>query len=241
MDCSVVNKPIPARRCSLQPCSVWRAGPWSKCSRNCERGSKTRDVTCMDSQTARPLRPFHCQALLYRPPGNMSCNSQPCLSWSVQPWRKCSKSCGWGRQHRAVTCSKPNLCDMERKPKRMRVCSIQPCAVWLPGPWGNCTAACGGGVQQRPMLCVSVATKKARKRLELCKNLHRPMSIRRCNIHHCAEKGCSKDHLQTEFCRTLHRLGRCHLPSIRTRCCRSCQQPQGKIRPTEDPEKVRQP
>lgn len=28
--CATANKPVPARRCSLRPCSSWRVGNWSK-------------------------------------------------------------------------------------------------------------------------------------------------------------------------------------------------------------------
>lgn len=31
--CATANKPVPARRCSLRPCSAWRVGNWSKVKR----------------------------------------------------------------------------------------------------------------------------------------------------------------------------------------------------------------
>lgn len=31
--CAAASKPVPARRCSLRPCSSWRVGNWSKVSR----------------------------------------------------------------------------------------------------------------------------------------------------------------------------------------------------------------
>lgn len=36
--CVVANKPVPARRCSLRPCSSWRVGNWSKVNRRAARG-----------------------------------------------------------------------------------------------------------------------------------------------------------------------------------------------------------
>lgn len=32
--CTAANKPVPARRCSLRPCSSWRVGNWSKVNRH---------------------------------------------------------------------------------------------------------------------------------------------------------------------------------------------------------------
>lgn len=34
--CAAANKPVPARRCSLRPCSSWRVGNWSKVNRRAE-------------------------------------------------------------------------------------------------------------------------------------------------------------------------------------------------------------
>ncbi|XP_009956984.1 PREDICTED: A disintegrin and metalloproteinase with thrombospondin motifs 7-like, partial [Leptosomus discolor] len=51
--CAAANKPVPARRCSLRPCSSWRVGNWSKCSRSCGGGMKVRDVHCIDTRDQR--------------------------------------------------------------------------------------------------------------------------------------------------------------------------------------------
>lgn len=29
-DCDVAKRPLPARRCHLRPCAIWKAGRWSK-------------------------------------------------------------------------------------------------------------------------------------------------------------------------------------------------------------------
>ncbi|XP_010192321.1 PREDICTED: A disintegrin and metalloproteinase with thrombospondin motifs 7-like, partial [Mesitornis unicolor] len=51
--CAVADKPVPARRCSPRPCSSWRVGNWSKCSRSCGGGTKVRDVHCIDTRDRR--------------------------------------------------------------------------------------------------------------------------------------------------------------------------------------------
>lgn len=45
-----------------------------------------RDVQCVDSQSKRALRPFHCQVVSSRPLSTLVCPLKPCLSWSVSPW-----------------------------------------------------------------------------------------------------------------------------------------------------------
>ncbi|XP_066491482.1 A disintegrin and metalloproteinase with thrombospondin motifs 7 isoform X2 [Tiliqua scincoides] len=87
-DCNPAQKPIPARRCYLRPCSMWRVGNWSKCLGACGAGVKVRDIHCVDSRDQRPLRPFHCQAVWDKPPAQMPCQSQPCLDWYTSSWRE---------------------------------------------------------------------------------------------------------------------------------------------------------
>lgn len=61
-----------------------------QCSRNCEGGSKSREVTCVDMRDERPLRPFHCRAVSSRPQTHLPCNFQPCLDWYASSWGQVS-------------------------------------------------------------------------------------------------------------------------------------------------------
>uniref|UniRef100_A0A8C1XV76 ADAM metallopeptidase with thrombospondin type 1 motif, 12 n=1 Tax=Cyprinus carpio TaxID=7962 RepID=A0A8C1XV76_CYPCA len=85
-DCASVKKPEPARRCNLRPCATWKSGNWSKCPEGCVTDTKHREVHCFDTQSRRPLRPFHCQALSYKPHSSLPCSTQPCLQWMLSPW-----------------------------------------------------------------------------------------------------------------------------------------------------------
>ncbi|XP_074862574.1 A disintegrin and metalloproteinase with thrombospondin motifs 7 isoform X2 [Carettochelys insculpta] len=91
-DCVAANKPVPARRCYLRPCSSWRLGNWSKCSKNCGGGLKVRDVQCVDIRDQRLLRPFHCQAVFYKPPVQTPCQTKSCLDWYTSSWREMSQN-----------------------------------------------------------------------------------------------------------------------------------------------------
>ncbi|XP_016119474.1 A disintegrin and metalloproteinase with thrombospondin motifs 12-like [Sinocyclocheilus grahami] len=95
-DCDLATRPVPARRCYLRPCSAWKIGEWSKCSKNCGVGVKVREIQCYDTRDQRLLRPFHCQAISPRPPVRIPCNIHNCLEWYTSSWGQCSELCGGG-------------------------------------------------------------------------------------------------------------------------------------------------
>uniref|UniRef100_A0A8D0EJV5 ADAM metallopeptidase with thrombospondin type 1 motif 7 n=1 Tax=Strix occidentalis caurina TaxID=311401 RepID=A0A8D0EJV5_STROC len=236
--CAAANKPVPARRCSLRPCSSWRVGNWSKCSRSCGGGVKVRDVHCVDTRDQRLLRPFHCQAVLYKPLAQLPCQSTPCLNWYTSSWRECSESCGGGEQERLVTCPELGRCEETSRPNATRPCNTHPCTTWVMGSWGECTAACGGGIQRRQVKCINTKTGLAEEDSSLCDHEPWPESTQKCNPQDCesSESGfvCERDRLTFGFCQTLRVLGRCHLPTVHLQCCRSCRQHRHRATPDRD-------
>ncbi|XP_064013869.1 A disintegrin and metalloproteinase with thrombospondin motifs 7 isoform X1 [Pogoniulus pusillus] len=226
--CAAADKPVPARRCSLRPCSSWRVGNWSKCSRSCGGGVKVRDVHCVDTRDQRLLRPFHCQAVLYKPPEQVPCQSTPCLDWYTSSWRECSEACGGGEQERLVTCPELGRCEETLRPNTTRPCNTHPCTTWVVGSWGECTAPCGGGIQRRQVKCINTKTGLAEEDSSLCDHEPWPESTQKCNPQDCdsSESGfvCERDRLTFAFCQTLRVLGRCHLPTVHLQCCQSCRQ-----------------
>uniref|UniRef100_A0A8D2Q856 ADAM metallopeptidase with thrombospondin type 1 motif 7 n=1 Tax=Varanus komodoensis TaxID=61221 RepID=A0A8D2Q856_VARKO len=224
-ECDPAGKPSPARRCYLGPCAAWRAGAWSKCSKACGGGVKLRDVHCADSRDQRPLRPFHCQAVPYKPPTQAPCHTEPCLRWYTSPWRECSEPCGAGEQERLVTCPEVGRCDEAARPDSTRVCNTHPCTKWTVGSWGQCTATCGGGIQRRQVKCVNTRTGEAEEDSGQCGHELWPESSRPgdCPL---PPSGfvCERNRLSFGFCQTLLLLGRCHLPTVRIQCCQTCHQ-----------------
>ncbi|KAJ7994680.1 hypothetical protein DPEC_G00251990 [Dallia pectoralis] len=228
-DCDLAERPVPARRCYLRPCSLWRVGNWTKCSKNCDGGVTSREIQCFDTRDQRPLRPFHCQAVSTRPVAQMPCNIHPCLAWYSSSWGQCSEMCGGGEQQRLVTCPEQNRCDEDFLPNNIQACNSQSCAQWVTGSWGPCSAACGGGVQRRLVKCVNA---KDDKELEddhaQCDHEPWPENTQKCNLQDCdsAPTGltCLRDRLTFRFCQTLQWLGRCHLPTVRAQCCKTCGQ-----------------
>ncbi|NXL46011.1 ATS7 metalloproteinase, partial [Podilymbus podiceps] len=236
--CAAASKPVPARRCSLRPCSSWRVGNWSKCSRSCGGGVKVRDVHCIDTRDQRLLRPFHCQAVLYKPPAQLPCQSTACLGWYTSSWRECSESCGGGEQERLVTCPELGRCEEALRPNATRPCNTHPCTTWVVGSWGECTAPCGGGIQRRQVKCINTKTGLAEEDSSLCDHEPWPESTQKCNPQDCesSESGfvCESDRLTFSFCQTLRVLGRCHLPTVHLQCCRSCRQHGHRAAPDRD-------
>ncbi|XP_061595470.1 A disintegrin and metalloproteinase with thrombospondin motifs 7 isoform X2 [Cololabis saira] len=185
-DCDPTKRPPPARRCYLRPCSIWKVGQWSKCSKNCEDGSKIREVQCFDLRDQRSLRPFHCQAMSSRPQKEMPCNLQPCLSWYTSSWGQCSEVCGGGEQQRIVTCPEKDGCSDELQPSNIQSCNSQPCAQWLTGSWGQCSASCGSGVQHRLIKCVNTKLDTGEEVDQAqCDHQLQPDGTQKCNLQEC--------------------------------------------------------
>uniref|UniRef100_A0A673HYV7 A disintegrin and metalloproteinase with thrombospondin motifs 12-like n=1 Tax=Sinocyclocheilus rhinocerous TaxID=307959 RepID=A0A673HYV7_9TELE len=218
-DCASVKKPEPARRCNLRPCATWKSGNWSECPEGCVTDMKHREVQCIDTQSRRLLRPFHCQALSYKPHSSLPCNTRPCLQWMSSPWAECSKSCGRGVKERRVYCPEYQRCNVTLKPNSTESCNLQPCTSWATEAWGQCSRRCGGGVQKRAVWCRNEESGEEEK-MSLCAKNNKPDSVQNCNPEECLV--CKKNSMSTRFCEKLKLLGRCSLRSIRKQCCVTC-------------------
>ncbi|XP_041856042.1 A disintegrin and metalloproteinase with thrombospondin motifs 12 isoform X2 [Melanotaenia boesemani] len=213
-DCANLKRPEPARTCLLQPCASWQTGIWSKCPDNCASARRRhRDVQCVDSQSKRPLRPFHCQAVSSRPLSTLVCPHKPCVSWSVSPWGLCSGGCGEGIRERLVYCPEPNRCSTTLRPNSTELCSLPPCTNWKTDGWKECSASCGGGLQQRAVTCVS-EQDSAVMPASLCETISKPETLRKCNMQECKSNPvCRKNTMSSRFCDKLKLLGRCSFSS----------------------------
>ncbi|XP_029367246.1 A disintegrin and metalloproteinase with thrombospondin motifs 12-like [Echeneis naucrates] len=224
-DCAGMKRPEPARTCELQPCAAWQSGSWSKCPDSCTAvGRRYRDVQCVDSQSKRPLRPFHCQAVSSRPLSTLTCPYKPCLNWSISPWGPCSGSCGEGIRERLVFCPQPHRCSSTLRPNGTEPCSLKPCLQWKAGQWEKCSVSCGGGQQLRKVSCVSDRDLAVMPN-SLCENISKPEILRKCNMQECKTTTgsvCRKNTMSSRFCDKLKLLGRCSLRSVQRQCCVTC-------------------
>ncbi|XP_053557160.1 A disintegrin and metalloproteinase with thrombospondin motifs 12 [Bombina bombina] len=225
-DCKHIKKPDPARRCHLRPCATWRAGNWSKCSSNCGGGFKNRDVQCTDVHENRPLRPFHCHSAEENPKQNVSCNTEPCLSWLAKPWGECSKTCGSGIRQRSVICPREDRCDWMKIPITNVSCNSEPCVDWKINPWMECSVSCGGGIQRRTIECINTNNKTLSQ--SICeKEKAKPTETQQCSLQECKKLTdllCKKDKMSINFCKTVKSIGKCSVKSIQAQCCLTCLQ-----------------
>ncbi|MEQ2288280.1 hypothetical protein AMECASPLE_021099, partial [Ameca splendens] len=220
-DCANIKRPEPARTCHLQPCATWQTGSWSKCPENCGLVRRRhRDVQCVDSQSKRPLRPFHCQTVSSRPLSTLVCPHKPCMNWTVSPWGLCSGSCGEGIRQRLVYCPEPHRCSTTFRPNNTELCSSKPCNRWEAEDWGECSVSCGEGKQQRAVSCVS--GNLAIVPNHFCES-SKPETLRKCNMQECKKNPvCRKNTMSSRFCDKLKLLGRCMLRSVQRQCCFTC-------------------
>ncbi|NWW53611.1 ATS7 metalloproteinase, partial [Pedionomus torquatus] len=217
--CAAANRPVPARRCSLRPCSSWRVGNWSKCSRSCGGGTKVRDVHCIDTRDQRLLRPFHCQAVLYKPPAQLPCQSVPCLDWYTSSWREVGApgegaAGAEGRTgHPSITRVFCTRCYFSSLSLEAHLADAWRLLAQSECPVAGQVRGWGGGLSHP---------------CSLCDHEPWPDSTQKCNPQDCesTESGfvCERDRLTFSFCQTLRVLGRCHLPTVHLQCCRSCRQ-----------------
>ncbi|XP_055079982.1 A disintegrin and metalloproteinase with thrombospondin motifs 7 [Periophthalmus magnuspinnatus] len=224
-DCLHTERPEPARTCHLQPCATWQSGSWSKCPDECAVvGRRHRDVQCVDSQSRRPLRPFHCQDLSSKPISTLTCPRKLCLSWSTSPWAPCSGSCGDGVRERLVYCPEVNRCRDSVRPNSTEPCTLKPCVHWTATDWDQCSVSCGGGQQHRKIICTSVEDETLVLN-DLCEEMSKPDTLRKCNEQDCKDSTgsiCKKNTMSSRFCDKLKLLGRCSLRSIQKQCCVTC-------------------
>ncbi|KAM4743651.1 A disintegrin and metalloproteinase with thrombospondin motifs 7 isoform 2-T2 [Anableps anableps] len=224
-DCDQTKRPAPARQCYLRPCSTWKVGEWSKCTKNCEGGIKFREVQCFDLRDQRPLRPFHCRAMSTRPLTQITCNVQTCLDWYTSSWGQCSEVCGGGEQQRIVTCPEDDRCNRNLQPSTIQSCNSQPCAQWLTGSWGQCSASCGGGLQYRLIKCVDTKTEASEEVDQVqCDHKLKPNDTQKCNIQHCKNAPSAASRGPLPLTKHTHDVPRRMSPYERGQAQRRCMQ-----------------
>ncbi|XP_069692936.1 A disintegrin and metalloproteinase with thrombospondin motifs 9 isoform X2 [Periplaneta americana] len=117
-DCNPTDRPVDKILCNIDPCPAWNTGGWSECNESCGVGGyQHRQVRCQ-SHTGEILADTFCSAP-DRPEDRLRCDLPAChinysnsdhksitkeYQWAVEPWGKCSKTCGKGERKRRVVC-----------------------------------------------------------------------------------------------------------------------------------------
>ncbi|XP_057565106.1 A disintegrin and metalloproteinase with thrombospondin motifs 10 isoform X5 [Hippopotamus amphibius kiboko] len=236
--CSAHSKlPKRQRACNTEPCPPdWVVGNWSRCSRSCDAGVRSRSVVCQRRVSAAEEKALDDSACPQpRPPVLEACHGPACPpEWAALDWSECTPSCGPGLRHRVVLCKSadhratlpPAHCPPAAKPPATMRCNLRRCppARWVAGEWGECSAQCGFGQQQRPVRCSSHTGQPSRE----CAEALRPPATQQCEAKcDSAPPGDSleecKDVNKVAYCPLVLKFQFCSRAYFRQMCCKTCQ------------------
>nr|XP_035921949.1 A disintegrin and metalloproteinase with thrombospondin motifs 10 isoform X2 [Halichoerus grypus] len=232
--CSAHSKlPKRQRACNTEPCPPdWVVGNWSRCSRSCDAGVRSRSVVCQRRVSAAEEKALDDSACPQpRPPVLEACQGPACPpEWAALDWSECTPSCGPGLRHRVVLCKSsdhratlpPAHCPPAAKPPATMRCNLRRCppARWVTGEWGEC----GIGQQQRAVRCSSHTGQPSRE----CAEALRPPATQQCEAK-CdnappgdGPEEC-KDVNKVAYCPLVLKFQFCSRAYFRQMCCKTCQ------------------
>ncbi|XP_034513536.1 A disintegrin and metalloproteinase with thrombospondin motifs 10 isoform X1 [Ailuropoda melanoleuca] len=236
--CSAHSKlPKRQRACNTEPCPPdWVVGNWSRCSRSCDAGLRSRSVVCQRRVSAAEEKALDDSACPQpRPPVLEACQGPACPpEWAALDWSECTPSCGPGLRHRVVLCKSsdhratlpPAHCPPAAKPPATMRCNLRRCppARWVTGEWGECSAQCGIGQQQRAVRCSSHTGQPSRE----CAEALRPPATQQCEAKcDSAPPGDGpeecKDVNKVAYCPLVLKFQFCSRAYFRQMCCKTCQ------------------
>lgn len=185
--CITLPKPPAQETChGLCESTRWEYSDWAPCSATCNRGTQTRQATCMDTNSNRPIDDHHCAKS--EKVTQQICNRQKCPVWTSTEWTPCSTTCGRGVRTKSYYCNldgkivDSSSCDPRQTNEEMEECNNndRPCVGWVTGFWSECSASCGEGQQSRSVNCKDLATSQAIPD-DFCRDILKPNTTKKCS------------------------------------------------------------
>ncbi|KAF5279337.1 hypothetical protein FQR65_LT15410 [Abscondita terminalis] len=184
----------------------WITAAWSKCTKSCGNGTKSRMVVCRNKFGVENVLKCDQKEV---PINVVACNVHPCPMWNFGAWGACDSEC-W--QHRQVSCQNhtgnvvdDDQCDLKMKPHKSTTCNSAHCirAVtndrrnyysvdtqleksfkWKFDKWGRCSKSCGKGVKSRVVRCIDTVNAVTVVD-QFCYRLKKPKTTRDCEKNNC--------------------------------------------------------
>ncbi|XP_071960015.1 A disintegrin and metalloproteinase with thrombospondin motifs 9-like [Antedon mediterranea] len=206
------DKPTNVKSCHRKHCKAfkWRTDSWTKCSKTCGSGTRTRRAVCQNRRGIE-VNEGHCNVDT-KPRLTKKCNREACPvsrlphAWVAGAWQECSTTCGEGVSLRDVKCHMmdprglplPNMgnrCHPQTRPSTRRRCNAGECHwthQWRTGPWSECSKECGEGIQSRKVQCRG--HDGVRLPISNCNVAPSimPETERKCNSVSCSPSSCSE-------------------------------------------------
>jgi len=134
-ECPSRTRPPVQQACNTHSCYAWKVYDWEDCSEQCQSGTQTRHVVCVDVRSDEDVSTSQCDPAS-QPASNQLCNTQECPSyiWYASEYSKCP--CGNGTQSREVYCASyynqtrvvsSFNCDANYKLREVQNCKSEAC------------------------------------------------------------------------------------------------------------------
>eukprot|EP00794_Sanderia_malayensis_P011717 gene11717-12938_t len=209
--CPSANRPASVQTCNTHACPAeWHVYPWTKCSKSCGGGQRTRLHTCSElraDSNYHTVADSSCKKVKPSITTKEKCNAFDCLAeWKPGAWSPCSTTCDAGIRKRNVTCSRTKAdgsvivahtleCSaMLPSIPQTEACNLKaPCSGWVI-KYKPCSKTCGGGNKAMILHCKDSNGKIASNSICAMNKTDKPQQKKCIGLPACAKSDSdSKD------------------------------------------------